>query len=145
MIAIEAIEDVSVLRIEHGKVNALDVELLEDLTTTRRAPHIGRAPWPPWRSWKKRHGDLVGTDGGVSVSGTGWGSATKQLETVPENWSTLTLDFDAHGHAVSGTGSSLDVVMRNTGKSAATRSNPSRSAWRSTGMWGRPPGATATY
>jgi enoyl-CoA hydratase len=34
MIAIETIEDVSVLRIEHGRVNALDVELLEDLTTT---------------------------------------------------------------------------------------------------------------
>jgi Pentapeptide repeats (8 copies)/Enoyl-CoA hydratase/isomerase len=34
MIAIETIEDVSVLRIEHGKMNALDVELLEDLTTT---------------------------------------------------------------------------------------------------------------
>ncbi len=44
MITVETIDDVSVVRLEHGKVNALDVELLDELTATLDEAKRGARP-----------------------------------------------------------------------------------------------------
>ena len=44
MIAIEAAGDVTVLRVQHGAVNALDLELFDELSTTL---HTLAARYPP--------------------------------------------------------------------------------------------------